>query len=313
MSLAETMLFVGQRSKLWDGQGTMVKEAPTSADAIRLAGLDWKVEPRKMYTSDGIEVPNAFANVRDRDNRVLGVVGKRYQIVQNEEAFEFVDNLLGEGVVYETAGALGNGAKIWLLARMPKEYKILGDVVDPYVVFTNSFDGSGSIKAACTPVRVWCSNTLNAALRGAKRTWSARHSGSVSYKLQEARETLELADAYMNALGDKFEELHKIKLDDNKVREIVNILSPIKEDATERLIRNAQALQDDILSRYYNMPDLVVMDKTAARFINAVADTTSHQEPLRKTKNFAENRFNKQIDGNELLDKAMKVVESFAV
>lgn len=308
MSLAETMLFVGQRSKLWDGQGVMVKEAPTSAEAIKLAGLDWKVESRKMYTSDGIEVPNAFANVRDRDNKVLGVVGKRYQIVQNSEAFEFTDSLIGEGVRYETAGALGNGSKIWLLAKLPSEYKVLGDIVDPYVVFTNSFDGSGSIKVACTPVRVWCSNTLNAALKGAKRTWSARHSGSVNAKLEEARETLELADTYMQMLGDKFEELHKIKMDDDTVRKAVKTLSPIKEDATERAIRNAEALQDDILSRYFNMPDLVVMDKTAARFINAVADSTSHKEPLRRTQNWRENLFDKQIDGNPLLDKAIALV-----
>lgn len=309
MSLAETMLFVGQRNKLWDGMGTVVKEAPTSADAIRLAGLDWKVEPRKMYTSDGIEVPDAFANVRDRDNRVLGIVGKRYKIVQNSEAFEFTDSLLGEGVRYETAGALGNGSKIWLLAKLPKDYKILGDVVDPYVVFTNSFDGSGSIKVACTPIRVWCSNTLNLALKKAKRTWSARHSGSVNAKLEEARETLELADTYMQMLGSKFEELHKIKMDDDAVRKAVKILSPIKEDATERTIRNAQALQDDILSRYFNMPDLVVMDKTAARFVNAIADTTSHKEPLRRTANWRENQFDKQIDGNPLLDKAMAYVQ----
>ena len=120
MSLAETMMSAG-REVLWAGQGVKVKEAPTSADAIRLAGLDWKVEPRKMYTADGIEVPDAFANVRDKDNRVLGVVGKRYRIVQNSEAFEFTDSLIGEGVRYETAGALGNGSKIWLLAKLPRE------------------------------------------------------------------------------------------------------------------------------------------------------------------------------------------------
>ncbi len=307
MSLAETMMSAG-REVLWAGQGVKVKEAPTSKEAIRLAGLDWKVEPRKMYTADGIEVPDAFANVRDKDNKVLGVVGKRYKIVQNSEAFEFTDSLIGEGVRYETAGALGNGSRIWLLAKLPSEYKILGDVVDPYVVFTNSFDGSGSIKVATTGVRVWCSNTLNMALKGAKRTWSARHSGSVNAKLEEARETLELADAYMQMLGTKFEELHKIKMDDDAVRKAVKVLSPVKEDATERSIRNAEALQNDILSRYFNMPDLVVMDKTAARFINAVADTTSHKEPLRKTRNWRENLFEKQIDGNPLLDKAVALV-----
>ena len=99
--------------------------------------------------------------MRDKDRKVLGVVSDRYKIVQNEEAFAFTDTLLGEGVRYETAGSLQGGKKVWMLAHLPHEYIISGERISPYLVFFNSHDGSGAIKAAITPIRVVCQNTLN--------------------------------------------------------------------------------------------------------------------------------------------------------
>lgn len=94
------------------------------------------------------------ANVRDRDNQVLGIVTDRYKVVQNEEAFAFTDALLGEGVRYETAGSLQGGKRTWMLARLPHQYIISGDEISPYLVFMNSHDGTGAIKTAITPT-VW--------------------------------------------------------------------------------------------------------------------------------------------------------------
>ena len=96
----------------------------------------------------------AWANVRDSDRKVLGVVTNRYKVIQNEEAFSFTDSLLGEGVRYETAGSLQGGKKVWLLARMPQDYIITGERISPYLVFSNTHDGSGAIKVALTPIRV---------------------------------------------------------------------------------------------------------------------------------------------------------------
>ena len=93
----ETMFFTG-RTVPWHGLGTMVEKAPTSQAALKLAGLDWKVVQKKLITEDGFSIPGFKANVRNLDNRVLGVVTDRYKVVQNEEAFSFTDSLLGEGV-----------------------------------------------------------------------------------------------------------------------------------------------------------------------------------------------------------------------
>ena len=109
----ETMMYV--REKPWHGLGTEVSEAPTSADALRLAGLDWEVQQKSIQVCGGSKIENYKANVRSTDGAVLGVVSDSYKIVQNADAFSFTDELIGGDVRYETAGSLRGGKKIWLL------------------------------------------------------------------------------------------------------------------------------------------------------------------------------------------------------
>ena len=182
----ETMFYT--RTAPWHGLGTKVDEALTSKDALIYAGLDWQVLQEPVYTSAGELVSGYKVNVRDTDRNILGIVSDRYKIVQNEEAFSFTDALLGEGVKYETAGSIANGKIVWMLARMPQRYIISGDAIEPYLVFSNTHDGSGAIRVAMTPIRVVCQNTLNLALSGAQRSWSARHTSNVLNRLDEARE-----------------------------------------------------------------------------------------------------------------------------
>ena len=124
----ESMFYAG-REKHWHGLGTQLEEAPTSADALRLAGLDWTVQRKPIQVCGGRKVDNFFANVRSSDGAVLGVVSDRYQVVQNAEAFACTDALIGgEGQVhYETAGSLQNGRRTWILAKLPQRYIISGD------------------------------------------------------------------------------------------------------------------------------------------------------------------------------------------
>ncbi|MDE6319183.1 MAG: DUF932 domain-containing protein, partial [Lachnospiraceae bacterium] len=191
----ESMFYV--RETPWHGLGTRVMEAPTSAEALHLAGLDWKVLQEPVYTVKNEHIPGFFVNIRDMDRKVLGVVSDRYKVVQNEEAFAFTDALLGEGVRYETAGSLQNGRKVWILARLPHDYIISGERINPYLVFSNAHDGTGSIRVAVTPIRVVCNNTLNLALDTAKRSWACVHTGDIRGKISDARETLALAGTYM--------------------------------------------------------------------------------------------------------------------
>ncbi len=305
-ALVESMF--STRVTPWHGLGKIVAEAPTSEDAIHLAGLDWDVVQQKIYLEDGTEIKDAYANVRSSDNKPLGIVGNRYQIVQNIEAFSFTDSLLGEGVKYETAGSLKDGKTIWLLAKLPDKYEILGDKVDPYIVFTNTHDGTGSVKVAMTPVRVVCNNTLNMALHSATRTWTTRHTGDINKKLTDAQNTLQLAQNYMNETKVLFEKLNTVKMNDILLHRTVNNLVPIVPEMSARQEENAKTIRADIITRYNDAPDLVDRDKTGARFIQAVADSTSHIVPMRMTRNYAENKFKKTLDGNDMLDRAIDII-----
>ena len=303
----ESMFYVG-RTTPWHGLGVSVEEAPASADALRLAGLDWKVEQRKIYTGDGNLVENYMANIRSTDQRVLGVVSDKYQVVQNDEAFAFTDALLGEGVRYETAGSLSDGRLIWLLAKLPEKYIINGDEITPYLVFFNSHDGSSAIRVALTPVRVVCQNTLNMALATAKRSWGIKHVGDIESKLHEAQQTLFMSQKYMAELGKSMYELDKINLSDIKIQQFVNEMFPATADMSNQQIQNAKRQQKELKHRFFEAPDLQHVGKNGYRFINAVSDMVTHGKPLRETKNFQENMFRRTAEGHPMIDKAYKMV-----
>ena len=304
----ESMFYVGERNKPWHGLGVCVSQAPSSKEALKLAGLDWNVLKEPIFTDNGIEIIGYKANVRDTDDKVLGVVTDRYKVVQNTDAFAFTDALLGEGVRYETAGSLLGGRKVWMLARLPREYMIAGERISPYLVFSNTHDGSGAVKVAITPVRVVCNNTLNLALDTAERSFSMIHTGDVDEKLEEAKNVLFKADKYMEELGKEFERLRNIELTDDQVEEYIELLIPHDEETSPQQMRNIKRLRTDIRNRYFKAPDLTCLGKNAYRFINAVSDFATHAEPLRRTSNYRENMFNKTIEGNPLIDRAYKMV-----
>ena len=304
----ETMFSV--REKPWHGLGSAVMEAPTSADALRLAGLDWNVLQEPIYTDFNEPIEGYKANVRDSDRKVLGVVSDRYKVVQNTDAFSFTDELLGKGVRYETAGSLQEGKKVWLLARLPREYIIAGERISPYLVFSNTHDGSGSVKVAITPVRVVCNNTLNLALSTAKRSFSMIHTGNIQDKIQEARDTLFMAEEYMDCLGIEFEQLRRQKITDEQVREYIEQLLPMEKELTPIQQKNIIRLRKDMEKRYYDAPDLQKVGSNAYRFINAVSDFATHSNPLRRTANYSENLFARTVDGNPLIDKAYQLVKA---
>lgn len=304
----ETMFYV--RETPWHGLGVKVASAPKSQEALRLAGLDWKVIQEPIYTGNEEKIEGFKANVRDLDRKVLGVVTDRYKIIQNEEAFAFTDELLGEGVRYETAGSLMGGRKVWLLAHLPHEYIITGDRISPYLVFSNTHDGSGAVKVALTPIRVVCSNTLNLALSTAKRSWSMVHTGNVKDRLKEAGDTLFLAEKYMDRLGKEFENLRMKKLTDQQVLDYIEILLPCEDDSTPQQVKNMERLREDLKMRYFEAPDLQDVGKNAYRFINAVSDFATHAKPLRKTASYKETLFSKTMEGNPLIDKAYQMVSA---
>jgi phage/plasmid-like protein (TIGR03299 family) len=302
------------RTVPWHGLGTPVREAPTSRDALRLAGLEWEVESRPLEVVFGpdkrVPVEGWVANVRTTDGSVLGVVSAEYRIIQNHEAFDFVDALLEGGEVrYETAGSLYGGRKIWLLARMNREVNILGDKLDPYLLFTNSHDGTSAVVAKITPVRVVCANTLNLALQEVGREWTTIHRGDVKTKLEEAKRTLLMASKYMEALTQEAERLAQIKISDERWAEIVGELIPTDGINADWALRRVEAERVLLYDLMY-MEDLKAkgLSGTGWGAINAVADFVAHSMPRRQTATWRERRFDQITSGHPMLDKARDLV-----
>ena len=304
----ETMFSV--RVTPWHGLGEIIQEAPTSDDAIRIAGLDWRVIQSELICKENGQIIDGFkVNIRDTDKKTLGIVTDRYKIVQNSEAFAFTDALLGEGVRYETAGSLASGRRVWMLAKL-EDRIITDELIEPYLVFTNSHDGTGAVRVAITPVRVVCQNTLNLALQKAERQWSCAHKGDIQGKLEEARHTLLNANRYMDELEEDFGELKLIGLTDDKVKAYIEMLLPIDAADTPRKILNIQNMRDELMYRYLEAPDLAPIEKSAYRFVNAVSDFATHRIPGRQTANYQENMFMKTVDGNALIDMAYRIVRA---
>lgn len=308
----ETGFFV--RVPAWHGLGTVITEAPDSRSAIVAAGLDWKVlQQEATINVNGVDIPTGFiCNYRDRDNKVFGMITDRYHPVQNDEAFNFTDSLIDSGEVrYETAGAIDGGKTVWMLAKMPKT-SILGDDVEPFLLFSNSHDGKKGCRVTMTPTRVVCQNTLNYAFNHSNNTWSFNHTGDIQAKLEEARHTLTKAKEYMSGLNNSAEELVKIKFSPAQVQDILNKLFPVDEDEyTPVKLRNQMYLRDMFMNAL-SQDDLANFTGTGWAMVNAAADFVGHTEPLRMTSNYQERVLKSFIGGNTFVNQVYNLVSAAA-
>ena len=173
-----------------------ISSASNVDEALELSALNWDVNSKFIYDENGKPYEKFRANVRESDNKLLGIVTDKYHIIQNGDAFDFVDNLVSEGFKFERAGQFRDGKSIWVMGSLP-ETQILGDDISNNVVFVNSHDGSSGVKVMMTPVRLICYNMLNLALRKANRVWATKHTTGIYTKLEEAKYTLGLVNKYM--------------------------------------------------------------------------------------------------------------------
>lgn len=203
-----SMVYNRRNGPPWHGKGVGVEGLATAAECIRAAGLDWGVAkvPLKLADDGALPVPHTWATVRvdlasSDSRRLLGVVGEEYTPLQNWEAFAFFDKVVGERrALYETAGAIEHGRRVWLLARLPDDFVVpirgrggdvdddsLVDRVEPYVLLANGHDGHLMVHVKFTPVRVVCQNTLALALVGLGGPHLAlRHDRLLRWRLDEA-------------------------------------------------------------------------------------------------------------------------------
>lgn len=300
--LMEYDWMLSTKERPWHGIGTVVQDAPTSEDAIRIARLNWTVEQFPIY-ANGNQIPGMFANVRSDTNETLGVVRNRYKIVQNTEAFDFVDDIIGNNEMechYETAGSLFNGKRIFLLVKLPNK-ELLGDAVENYLFFTNSHDGSSALTAGISNVRVVCNNTLQMAIREAKRTWSCKHTLNIDGKKQQAKEALGLAVKYMDSMEELAEKMACKKIREEAFFRKLFEADTHTDDSKEKIIERVHTI-------YKEKDDLQNFKGTAWGMYNAIADFCSNTVPLRKTKKVNENRVVNFLDGYKLLETSQELL-----
>jgi phage/plasmid-like protein (TIGR03299 family) len=258
--------FFSVKEKAWHGLGQVISDYPTSAEAIKHACLDYHVEKRPLFTYDTdnhngdpdtdiiipeIEVPNFFATVRTDTEQVLGVVGNDYQILQNVNAFTFFDAIVGgkDGILYETAGALSSGSKVFITAKLPDYIRVgRNDCVEKYLFLSTSHDGLGSIQIAFTPIRVVCANTLNSALRNQVNGIKIRHTASATDKLKEAHKMLGISNSLAEELEAIYNRWSRVRITDREVKRLIQLaMAPSKE-----VLINVQKGADDELSSHFN-------------------------------------------------------------
>jgi phage/plasmid-like protein (TIGR03299 family) len=249
--------FFSTRQKAWHGLGQIVHDYPTSAEAIQFAGLDYEVQKRTIFTHRGdevindIAVNNYFATIRTDTDQVLGVVGNDYEVVQNVDAFNFFDSIVGgrHGIKYETAGALGSGERIFITAKLPEFIQVgRDDLIERYLFLTTSHDGTGSIMAAFTPVRVVCANTLAVALKNNDRCIRIRHTQNAQERLKEAHKLMGITNAMSNELHHIFNRWAHVRITDAEVKKLVAVaMAPNKE-----VLNNVLTGKDEELSSRFN-------------------------------------------------------------
>jgi phage/plasmid-like protein (TIGR03299 family) len=233
-----SMFYIGEAP--WHGLGTKLDQPATAAEAIKAAHLDWRVAKVSLYAREGRRysvVPKRFAVVREGRRmggkcQALGVVGSEYTPLQNEEAFAFFDPIAGvkKAAIYHTAGALGNGERTWILAKLPSEIRVVGDdIAHKYLLLSNSHDGTSSVQVKFTPIRVVCENTLTMALSGGP-TVRVTHIHNVHERLREAERLLGVIHTHFEKIEEKFQAMAATQLKDNRLAEYLNLVFPDPTD-----------------------------------------------------------------------------------
>jgi len=218
----------------WHKLGMVLENPATAEEALKFAGLDFEVEKELIMTESGIQIPDNFATIRKDTKVPLGVVGSKYTIVDNKDAFSFFDSVVDRSeAIYHSAGVLGKGEKIWIMAKMPEYIKVGEEDIEVFVTLMNTHDGSGSVKAFTHVNAIVCENTLNAALGSARSSVSIRHTSGAKDKLGEAHKLLGITNKLALELEEVFNLMSKQKVTKSQTKKFVQNLFPLPEDYKE--------------------------------------------------------------------------------
>lgn len=301
----ESMFYAGETP--WHGLGTQVGGLLKAAHAVKKAGLDWTVEGQPIFVPRGRgydKVEGWVALTRKSDKRVFGCATDSYRIIQNAEIFDLLDSLVeSKEAKYETAGALGNGARVWMLLSIAavKGLQIKGDPsrTNGYLLATTAHDGTAALQLRPTFVRVVCRNTLNMALGAKGNTFSIRHTGDPAAKLEQAREALGIVNRFAQEFRESMLALADTPLPKGYVKRFLEELVPIPQEM-ERT-KGREATREAIAHVYAAGAHLTGVPGSAYRLLQAVVEYADYDRPYRgEGRERAESRLRAIADGPAL-------------
>lgn len=297
----------------WHRLGQHLDHPANASDAMEAANLDYTVVKKPLKAvirgRQYSDVPNTFAMVRTDTNQVLGVVGARYEPVQNRDAFSFFDPLVDrDEAIYHTAGVLGRGEKIWLLAKLPDYIKVgpKKDPVEKFVLLYNSHDGSSHIRVKMTPIRVVCNNTLTAALSGSDAEVRIKHTQSAQDKLAEAHQILGLTNQLYDQLDLIFNRMAVRKVTGQQLVDYVKTLIPDNPQAENNT--RTENMRNKIIDIHNDQADAAIHRGNLFGAFNAVTELVDHQESKGPNKHLRSIWFGGS--GEQLKLRAFKLAES---
>jgi phage/plasmid-like protein (TIGR03299 family) len=272
--------------------------------ALSAANLDWLVQRRPVHV-DGEIVPMRWANVRSdlpKGKNVLEIVKSKYQIVQNHEAYAFVQDVLNMGTVrLERAGSFNGGRTVFLLAST-EGLKVHNDTLLPYLLFANSHDGSAAVKVCLTTIRVRCKNTLALALASAPRIWSVMHTKSATGRMKAAQESMNFIGQYLTVYPIFVERMMETPISEAGFAKITERLFPIPAETKSNglIVARRTEAREQFELIYEETPDLDDIRGTAWGVYNAYSDWVSHRPAVRNTDKYEANRMYDNFVGRNL-------------
>jgi phage/plasmid-like protein (TIGR03299 family) len=229
------MMYVGELP--WHGLGQRLMKPPTAKEAIKAARIDWRVAKKPMYAmSDGTwyEIPDRYAIVREdlwgtERCPIFATVTGNYVPLQNDEAFAFFDGLIDRKLAtYETAGALGEGERVWVLAKLKEDIRVGGkDEVQRYILLANGHNAATAVRIILTPVRVVCQNTLSWAAKTAKTEFRVHHGADMHKKLDAAREQLDAIRRQYELVADRFDSMVRHAMPKQDLQNYLDVVFPL--------------------------------------------------------------------------------------
>lgn len=286
----ERMMYVGE--KPWHGLGTKLDNPATAAEAIEAAGLGWQVQKEPIATKEGrLPIQGYYATMRSDNNAVLGIVGERYTVLQNKDAFSFFDAIVGvKEAIYHTAGSLGLGEKVWILAKLPKQIRVVkDDVIDKYLLLANSHDGTSTVQIMFTPIRVVCQNTLNAAIGTAGNIAKLRHTQSIGMKVNDVRESLGIISGYYQEFETLSQRMTKIQMNKKSLNDFYQKIGIVTKDEDDKMSTRAQNILDEVsyLFEHGKGNDMQGVKGTLWAAYNSVTEYADYVRVTRKEENRA--------------------------